>query len=311
MSAQWTIVPPGVKQWRGEAVKRGAEACARWSAGWRCLIAMNRRKLPSVVELARDTRLPRPTIYRLLETLNRAGFVARSSPADRFCLTPKVRSLSDGFLEDDWIAEIAAPLMAQFTRDLVWPAALMTFEQGRMLVRETTHEASVLSIDHGMVGRSLPMLRTAAGRCYLACCPGQRTARRFSKCSHARRAGRSRRPRDSDRVGALLDAIRTKGFAIQDREINPKATGMAIPIRAGSRILGCLSLIWISSALTIAEAERQLAAAAAVDCAAHRDRRSRALRRREAVSAAPMRRIRALVQERAAATGQYLAAKSR
>ena len=32
---------------------------------------------------------------------------------------------------------------------------------------------------------------------------------------------------------------------------------MAVPIRAGSRILGCLSLIWISSALTIAEAESQ------------------------------------------------------
>jgi IclR family transcriptional regulator, mhp operon transcriptional activator len=96
--------------------------------------------------------------------------VTRSSPADRFCLTPKVRSLSDGFLEDDWIADVAAPEMAQFTRDLVWPAALMTFDRGRMLVRETTHEASVLSIDHGMVGRSLPMLRTAAGRCYLACC---------------------------------------------------------------------------------------------------------------------------------------------
>ena len=225
--------------------------------GLALLVAMNRRKLPSVVELARDTRLPRPTIYRLLATLNRAGFVARSSPADRFCLTPKVRSLSDGFLEDDWIAEMAAPFMAKFTRDLVWPAALMTFEQGRMLVRETTHEASVLSIDHGMVGRSLPMLRTAAGRCYLAFCSA--SERRAILDMLARSPSlEDRGARERDRVGALLDAIRTKGFAVQDREINPKAAGMAIPIRAGSRILGCLSLIWISSALTIAQAERQL-----------------------------------------------------
>ena len=225
--------------------------------GLELLVAMNRRKLPSVVELARDTRLPRPTIYRLLATLDRAGFVARSSPADRFCLTPKVRSLSDGFLEDDWIAEIAAPFMAKFTRDLVWPAALMTFDQGRMLVRETTHEASVLSIDHGMVGRSLPMLRTAAGRCYLAFCSA--SERRAILEMLARSPSlEDKGARERDRVGALLDAIRTKGFAVQDREINPKAAGMAIPIRAGSRILGCLSLIWISSALTIAQAERQL-----------------------------------------------------
>ena len=68
------------------------------------LVAMNRRRLPSVVELAHDTHLPRPTVYRLLETLSRAGFVARGSPHDRYCLTSKVRALSDGFAEDDWIA---------------------------------------------------------------------------------------------------------------------------------------------------------------------------------------------------------------
>jgi IclR family transcriptional regulator, mhp operon transcriptional activator len=64
--------------------------------------------------------------------------------------------------------------------------------------------------------------------------------------------------RERRRLAEFLDAIRVKGFAIQDREINPKATGMAVPILVAERILGCLSLIWISSALTIAEAEKQL-----------------------------------------------------
>jgi IclR family transcriptional regulator, mhp operon transcriptional activator len=225
--------------------------------GLALLLAMNRRKFPSVVELAGDTRLPRPTVYRLLETLNRAGFVMRSSPADRFCLTSKVRALSDGFLEENWIAEVAAPLMAQFTRELVWPAALMTFEQGRMLVRETTHEASVLSVDHGMVGRALPMLRTAGGRCYLAFCSANERRAILSMLAHSKGPD-SNAARETKRIAALLDAVRAGGFAIQDREVNPKTTGMAVPIRVGTRVLGCLSLIWISSALTIAEAEQQL-----------------------------------------------------
>src|SRR3984957_13898218 len=126
------------------ASRTRAECVRSLERGLSLLVAMNRRKLPSVVELARDTRLPRPTIYRLLETLSRAGFGSRSSPAERVCLTPKVRSLSDGFFGDDWITEIAAPLMAQFTRELVWPAPLITFEQGPMRVRQTPHEASVL-----------------------------------------------------------------------------------------------------------------------------------------------------------------------
>jgi len=98
---------------------------------------MNRRKLPSVVELARDTRLPRPT--RISPPGNvEPRWICHPKPAlDRYCLTSQVRALSDGFAEDDWIADIAAPLMTQLTRQLVWPVALMTFEAGRMLVRET------------------------------------------------------------------------------------------------------------------------------------------------------------------------------
>jgi IclR family transcriptional regulator, mhp operon transcriptional activator len=238
-------------QGNGKARDGSVRSLAR---GLALLVAMNRRRLPSVVELAHDTHLPRPTVYRLLETLSRAGFVARGSPHDRYCLTSQVRALSDGFAEDDWIADIAAPMMAQLTRQVVWPVALMTFEAGRMLVRETTHEASTLSIDHGMVGRSLPMLRTAAGRCYLALCPAKERRVILEMLSRSK-APEDRGARERERLTVLLDAIRAKGYAIQDREINPKTTGIAVPIRQGTRVLGSLSLIWISSALTIERAE--------------------------------------------------------
>jgi IclR family transcriptional regulator, mhp operon transcriptional activator len=225
--------------------------------GLALLVAMNRRRLPSVVELAQDTRLPRPTVYRLLETLSRAGFIARASPHDRYCLTSRVRALSDGFTEDDWIAEIAAPMMTELTQRVVWPVALMTFEEGRMLVRETTHQASTLSIDHGMIGRSLPMLRTAAGRCYLAICPPKERRAILEMLSISKRS-EDLGAREEKRLTALLDEIRVKGYAIQDREINPKTTGIAVPIRLKARVLGSLSLIWISSALTIKRAETEL-----------------------------------------------------
>ncbi len=243
-------MPQNVKTARGASVRS-------LERGLAVLAAMNRRKLPSVVELARDTQLPRPTVYRLLETLSRAGFVTRSSPHDRYCLTRGVRTLSDGFVEDDWIADIAAPLMMEFTRELVWPVALMTFEEGRMLVRETTHEASTLSIDHGMVGRSMPMLRTAAGRCYLAFCPAKERRAIVEMLSRSK-APEDRWAREPRRLTKLLMAIEAKGYAIQDREINPKATGVAVPIRLGTRLLGCISSIWISSAMTIEKAEAEL-----------------------------------------------------
>ena len=236
--------------------------------GLALLVAMNRRKLPSVVELARETRLPRPTVYRLLETLHRAGFVMRSRPVDRFCLTPKVRSLSDGFLEDDWIAEIAAPLMTQFTRDLVWPAALMTFEQGSMLVRETTHEASVLSIDHGMVGRSLPMLRTAAGRCYLACCSANERRAILEMLAHSTDAGRSGRARGVPHRCASRYRPRQRlcDSGSRDQSQNRRHGGPD-PGRLPNIRLPVIDLDFVSA--DHCRSRKKVAPAAAVACATH------------------------------------------
>jgi IclR family transcriptional regulator, mhp operon transcriptional activator len=236
---------------RGET--RGVRALER---GLAVLAAMNRHKVASVVELARETRLPRPTVYRLLETLERSGFVARSGAADRFCLAGKVRTLSDGFVDDEWITGIAAPLMAAFTAAHVWPVALMTFEEGRMLIRETTHPASSLSIDYGMIGRRLPMLRTAAGRAYLAFCPENERRTILDMLGHS---SASEDRYDERRLPALLRDVRAKGYALQDREINPKTSGISVAIR-GERLLGCVSMIWIASALTMEEAQQRFLA---------------------------------------------------
>jgi hypothetical protein len=58
---------------------------------------------------------------------------------------------------------------------------------------------------------------------------------------------------------ALLRDVRAKGCALQDREINPKTSGISVAIR-GERLLGCVSMIWIASALTMEEAQQRFLA---------------------------------------------------
>ncbi len=227
--------------------------------GLALLVAMNRRKLASVAELAQDVRLPRPTVYRLLDTLSRTGFVARESATDRYRPTHGVRALSDGFVDDEWIGEIAAPLMAEFTRDHVWPVSLFTFEAGKMLVRDTTHHLSSLSIDYGMVGRRMGMLRTAGGLAYLAFCPDNERKAILGLLALSDDP-EDQPAHENQRLSATLQAIRLKGYAVQDRVINPKTASISVPIKAGRRIHGCVSLIYIASALTLRDVERDLLA---------------------------------------------------
>lgn len=226
------------------------------------LMALGRLRSASVIDLAQATGLPRPTIYRLLETLQSAGLVARNE-ADRYRLTQRIRMLSDGYDEEEWVGGIARPVLEALGREVAWPISLFTFDAGRMLVRETTHHQSALSVDYGMVGQRLPMLKTAAGRAYLASCPEKERSAILLLLAGSDDPddGMIRDPR---RVAGLLRAVRADGYAVQEREINSRTASFSIPILAppvpaasGSRVLGCVSVIWIASALTVEQSVRR------------------------------------------------------
>jgi len=225
--------------------------------GLTLLVAMNRRPLASVCELAADTGLPRPTVYRLLDTLANAGFVSLDSATDRYRPTHGVRSLSDGFVDDEWVTEIAAPMMVEFTREHVWPVSLFTFEAGKMLVRDTTHRLSALSIDYGMVGKRMSMLRTAGGLVYLAFCPDNERKVILDLLAQSDEQD-DQQAREVHLLDGLFKSIRADGYATQDRLINPKAASISVPIIVGRKVQGCMSLIFIASAMTMSEVEKKL-----------------------------------------------------
>ena len=144
-----------------------AESIRSLVRGLRLLQVMNANPRASVTELARETNIPRSTAYRLLDTMGTLGFVANAGKGYR--LTREVRSLSDGFIDEAWIAPAWREMVA-LTRKFIWPVSLFTHQAGTMLIRRTTHELSPMSIDYGMTGRRMPATKTAAGRTYLAFC---------------------------------------------------------------------------------------------------------------------------------------------
>ena len=65
--------------------------------GLDALTILNLRDGVTVSEVAHEIRLPRTTVYRILETLCLSGFVHRDSADERYRLTIMVRTLSAGF----------------------------------------------------------------------------------------------------------------------------------------------------------------------------------------------------------------------
>lgn len=85
------------------------------SRGLLVLRAMNamERGRATPAQLSEATGLHRTTVRRLLETLLEEGFVRRSTSDDTFRLALAVRSLSEGFTDDERVATIAPPIMGQ------------------------------------------------------------------------------------------------------------------------------------------------------------------------------------------------------
>src|SRR5258708_12238696 len=92
--------------------------------GLDALTFLNLRDGGSVSEVAQEIRLPRTTVYRILETLCSTGFVFRDAADDRYRLTILVRGLSDGFDDEAWVTQIPKPIIPAFSRALTSPVPI-------------------------------------------------------------------------------------------------------------------------------------------------------------------------------------------
>ena len=122
----------------------------------------------SVQDLATRTGVNRTTVYRLLWTLRSEGFITIDEPTGFVSLTPLVRRLSDGLTERDAMSQAAVPAMFALMQEVQWPSDLAVFDAGAVVIRESTHSFSALSIHRAMVGRRRPFLKSALGRAILA-----------------------------------------------------------------------------------------------------------------------------------------------
>lgn len=208
-------------------------------------------------EIAKATDIPRPSVYRLLKTLEEAGYVLFSASDARVRVSPLASGLGDNAQARSKLCRAAAPHMVGFTDAQAWPLDLSVYHDLRMLVEETTHWRSPLSIDTNVAGSALPLLRSSAGRAYLAHIEPQEREIILNLL---------RTETDPDDapflsphwLGHRLGEYQAQGFATRGPDIfRKKTSSLAVPVMMDGRVAGCLSVIWIASALSLAEASKR------------------------------------------------------
>src|SRR3984957_18976330 len=99
--------------------------------GLDALTVLNLRDGATVSEVAQEIRLPRTTVYRILETLCESGFAFRDPADERYRLTILVRALSAGFDDEAWITQIVKPCLFELGESMVWPVHIATLAGAR------------------------------------------------------------------------------------------------------------------------------------------------------------------------------------
>lgn len=229
------------------------------SRGLAVLRALNQAEggWASVRELSEATGLHRTTVRRLLETLQREGVLRRSASDDSYRLTYDVRTLSDGFREEEWISEVASPVLGELLVKVVWPSDFSTLDGIDMRVRESTHRFSPLSFHKVSVRRRLPLVTTAAGRAYLAFCGEDERLDlldRLAQLPDSPLKGPGRQA-----FMALLEQHRDTGHAYNNGEwaTEQRILALALPVMHEGNVAGCINIVMLRSALTLAEARKR------------------------------------------------------
>ena len=199
--------------------------------GLQVLEAFGRRgfSLP-LADLTEDLKLPKSTVYRLLNTLMARGYVQQPVKGGAYCLGPAVLDLGFSVLDGLEVREAAQPFLEALFQEVEANVNLCILETGGLEVMYVARyrRREVLSLNLN-VGSRLPSYNSSPGRVLLAHLPAAERRQALTRLMADPQAGSWLRGRQVD-LAAVLDEVRHQGYAINDGDYLPELFAMAAPV---------------------------------------------------------------------------------
>lgn len=218
--------------------------------GLRVLELVNDHVTVRVKELHAWTGIPTPTLVRILNSLQKMGYVRRVSRTAGYSVSSRSVALSSGFHGVPRFVEIIGPYLDELTERLLWPTAFSSLDFDAMVVRYSTIPASPYSHKQSTIQRRLSLALRAHGRAYLAFCPRNEARLLLSQM-----------PEDiAENLERLLPAFRRRGWATRHPALDSQTNTIAVPLQGkNQRLLGTIGLTYFRRAVD-AQEESRLAA---------------------------------------------------
>ncbi|MCP1576843.1 IclR family transcriptional regulator [Herbaspirillum rubrisubalbicans] len=203
--------------------------------GLRLLCEFSRQdKTLSAPELARRLDIPRSTVFRLLATLERMGFVERADGGRDYRLGMSVLRLGFEYLASLELTEIGRPLLDRL-RDEIGYSCNLVVRDGRSIVYVAKSVTQTAFTSHVNVGTRLPAHATVLGRVLLEDLSLPQLRALYPE-QHLE-VFSSNTPKTVVELFDMVQADKERGFVLQEGFFETSISTVAAPVRDHSGLV--------------------------------------------------------------------------
>ncbi|MDG3576363.1 IclR family transcriptional regulator C-terminal domain-containing protein [Rhizobium sp. YJ-22] len=192
----------------------------------------------SIADAAAITGLDRATARRCLLTLAELGYA--DYDGKYFTVTPRVLRLGTGCLAAMPLPRLVQPWLDTLSEEVGQSTSVSILDESEIVYVARAAQRRVMSINL-MPGSRLPAFCTSMGRILLAALAPEDARRQLEKADRAPRTENT--VTDLDALMTILADVRTKGYAINDQEVEIGLRSIAVPLfTSRGRAIAALNL---------------------------------------------------------------------
>ena len=192
----------------------------------------------TISQISERTLLARPTVLRLLLTLEDLGYVR--SQDNFYSLTPKVVDLGMAYVSSLGLYGAAKPHMENLSKEVDQSVSLAELDGSDIVYTGRVEVPKIISVGV-TVGARLPSASTALGRVLLAAVPDSELHDVLSTPSLSMYIPRTRFT--AEQIRPRLELVRDQGWAESDEDLQYGVQAIATPIRReDGRVVAAIGL---------------------------------------------------------------------
>ena len=195
-----------------------------------------------VSELARSLSCQKSTVFRLLNTLKKEGFIIQDKETEKYSLSLKLFSLGANTVNNLDLTEAARPILTRLSQASKETIHLCTIDNDQLVYLQKIESPHSLQVNMmSRIGQSTPFYCTGVGKVLLAYQPEEKILGYLNNTSL--NCFTDHTITEGDALMAELEAIRKNGYAYDNEEHEIGVRCVAAPIfnQAGT-IIAALSI---------------------------------------------------------------------